>query len=96
MVANTSDPDILGFTQRYAGGNKKEESPYGRENCLCSMPGMVAELRSTEWSKVFSKYECYVVKPWHTKCVQKQERDRAEEASPCSEIVELGLTQEGG
>ena len=35
-------------------------------------------------------------KPWHTECVQKQERDRAEEASPCSEIVELGLAQEGG
>ena len=42
MVANTSDQDILGFTQHYAGGNKKEESPYGGENCLCSMPGMVA------------------------------------------------------
>ena len=51
VVANTSHPDILGLTQRYAGGNKKEESPYGGKNRLCSMPGMVAKLRSTERSK---------------------------------------------
>ena len=37
-----------------------------------------------------------VVKPWHAKGVQKQERNRAEEASPCSEVVELSLAQEGG
>ena len=36
-----------------------------------------------------------MVTPWHTKCVQKQERNRAEEASPGSEVVELSLAQEG-
>ena len=51
MVANTSHPDILGFTQHYAGGNEKEESPYSGEYCLYSVPGMVAKLRSTEREK---------------------------------------------
>ena len=57
MVANTSHPDILGFTQRYAGGNKKEESPYSGEYCLYSVPGMVAKLRPTEREKHSQKVE---------------------------------------
>ena len=47
MVARNSDPGIFWFTQCYAGRNEKEESPYRWENCLGSMPGMVAKLGST-------------------------------------------------
>ena len=47
MVARNSDPGIFWFTQSYAGRNEKEESPYRWENCLGSMPGMVAKLGST-------------------------------------------------
>ena len=76
MVANTSHPDILRFTQSYTGGNEKKESPYGGEYCLCSMPGMVTKLRSTK-RKHCHHIICFVVTPWHTQCVQKQERNRA-------------------
>ena len=42
------------------------------------------------------KYEGSLVPPWNTKCVQKEEGNRAEEAGPSSEVIELGLTQVGG
>ena len=74
VVANTSHPDILGLTQHYAGGNEKEESPYGGKNCFCSVPGMVAKLRPTKGAKYSQKICMFCGKTLaHQVCVEAGE-----------------------